>query len=187
MSSVPCITMPPPRPMRAACDCAKFSATSSVCMNSLTLMGLVRYWKKPALRPLSMSRGTALALSATTGMCAVAGSSARMPSAWTTDTGQIDVHQDDIRQRGTGDLDATAGVGCGQQVDIGPACDEIFDQHQIRRVVLDIEQRAQPRRASPCPGRSPPQCSRCRMVAAWSSGSARSRTHCPCRPCSPRR
>src|ERR1039458_8432644 len=44
-------------------------------MNSWTLIGLVRYRKNPACRPFSMSRGMALALRATTGMCAVAGSS----------------------------------------------------------------------------------------------------------------
>src|ERR1039458_7372879 len=57
---------------------ANSSATSNVCMNSLTLIGLVRYRKNPACRPFSMSRGIAFALRATMGMCAVAGSSRRI-------------------------------------------------------------------------------------------------------------
>ena len=48
---------------------------------------------------------------------------------------QIDVHQDDIRPGGARNLDA-AGAVRTQQADIGPARDEIFDQHQIGWVVL---------------------------------------------------
>ena len=60
----------------------------------------------------------------------------------TADTRQIDVHQDDIRPRGARNLDAAVAVPRSQQADIGPARDEILDQHQIGGVVLDIEQGA---------------------------------------------
>ena len=93
-----------------------------------------------------MSRGMALALSAITGMCAVAGSSRRILQRFdAADAGQIDVHQDDIRPRGARNLDAAVAVHRAQQADFGPPRDELLDQHHIRRVVLDIEQCAQRR------------------------------------------
>src|SRR5439155_17962085 len=60
---------------------ARSSAASSASMNSVTLMGFVRYRRNPAFRPFSMSRGMALALRATTGVCAVAVSLRRIFSA----------------------------------------------------------------------------------------------------------
>src|SRR5437764_6704494 len=66
---------------RRACSCAKSKAESRLAMNSMTLIGLVRYEKKPASRPFSISRGMAFALRASTGMCAVSVSSRRIFSA----------------------------------------------------------------------------------------------------------
>ena len=79
-----------------------------------------------------------------TGMCAVAGSSRQdLQRLDAADAGQVDVHQDDVRQRGARNLDAAIAVPRAQQADVGPARDEILDQHQVGRIVLDVEQGAQ--------------------------------------------
>ena len=61
------------------------------------------------------------------------------------DAGQVDVHQDHVRQVGAGELDAEVAVGRAQQAQVGPARDQLLDQLQVGRIVLDIEQRAQRR------------------------------------------
>ena len=66
-----------------------------------------------------MSRGIALALSATTGMCAVAGSRAQdLQGLDAADAGQVDVHQDHVRLAGARDLDAEIAVCRGQQAHV---------------------------------------------------------------------
>ena len=45
-----------PRQRSAYFSAANFSATASVSMNSLTLIGLVRYRKNSASKPLSISQ-----------------------------------------------------------------------------------------------------------------------------------
>src|SRR6185369_16333470 len=54
--------------------------------------------------------------------------------------GQIYVHQNDIRQGGTRNRYATDAVLRTQETDIGSACNEIRHQHQIRRIIFDVEQ-----------------------------------------------
>ena len=90
-----------------------------------------------------MSRGTALALSAMMGMCAVDGICAqdfhRFDAA---DAGQVDVHQDHVRLIGAREFDAEIAVRRTQQAQVGAARDELLDQFQVGRVVFDIEQGA---------------------------------------------
>src|ERR1017187_1893622 len=62
-----------------------------------------------------------------------------------TDARQIDVHQDHLRPVRARKLDTQISVYGGQQAHIRAARDELLDQHQVSRVVLYIEQRAQPR------------------------------------------
>ena len=101
-----------------------------------------------------MSRGTALALSAMIGMCAVAGSARRIFMRFdAADARQVDVHQDHVRQIGARELDAEVAVGRAQQAQVGTARDQLLDQLQVGRIVLDVEQRAQ-RRASAAPARA---------------------------------
>ena len=58
------------------------------------------------------------------------------------DARQIDVHQDHVRQGGARHLDAADAVPRAEQADVGPARDEVLDQHQVGRIVLDVEQGA---------------------------------------------
>ena len=78
----------------------------------------------------------ALALSATTGMCAVAGSARRIFSAWipAADTGQIDIHQDDIRPGGARKLDAEVSRSPRSASGYPGGADEILDQLQVGRM-----------------------------------------------------
>jgi hypothetical protein len=68
-----------------------------------------------------MSRGTALALSAMMGMWRCWGRRADFHGFHPADAGQVDVHQDHIGLVDPGKLDAHAGVGCAQQMQVGAA------------------------------------------------------------------
>jgi hypothetical protein len=113
-------------------------------MNSLTLIGLVRYRKNPACRPFSMSRGIALALRAIHGDVRGGRVFAQDFQGFdAADAGQIDVHQDHVRPVRAGQLISPDSILSGaQQADIRTARDQLLDQFQIRRVVLHVEQGA---------------------------------------------
>ena len=67
--------------------------------------------EEPACRPFSMSRGMALALRATTGICAVSGIIAKdFKSLDAADAGKVDVHEDHVRLVGSRKLDAPVSV-----------------------------------------------------------------------------
>src|ERR1022692_974088 len=59
----------------------------------------------------------------------------------TTDARQIDIHQDHIRKVGTCKLDSQISISGTQHAHIRASCDKLFDQLQVGRVVLHIEQR----------------------------------------------
>src|SRR5476651_974818 len=84
--------------------------------------------------PFLMSRGTAFADSAMTGMWVVEGSIS-------TNTGQIYIHQNHVWLIGARQLDAQLPFNRRQQFQIGAALDQLLDQFQICRIVLDIKQR----------------------------------------------
>ncbi len=107
-------------------------------MNSPIRIGLVRYRKKPACRPFSMSRGMALALRATTGISRRGRVFAKNPerSQMPPDAWKIDVHKDYVRLVGTRELDPKVSVSGAQQKQIAAARYQLLDQLQVRRIVL---------------------------------------------------
>src|SRR5438874_1029540 len=58
------------------------------------------------------------------------------------DAGQIDSHQYHLRPGGARKLDAQFSVHGGQQAEVWAARDELLDELQVGRIVLDIEQGA---------------------------------------------
>jgi len=67
----------------------------------------------------------------------IAGENAERRDA--ADAGQVDVHQDDVGQRRVRDLYALRCVHRGEQTDVGPARQQLADQQQVGRVVIDAE------------------------------------------------
>ena len=122
-----------------------------------------------------MSRGTALALSAMIGICAVAGSARRILHGLdAADAGQVDVHQDHLRLIGARELDAEVAVRGAQQAQVGAARDELLDQLQVGRIVFDVEQGAQRRAVGACgrtaaPRRSASRAASCGAAVRLSS------------------
>ena len=91
-----------------------------------------------------MSRGIALALSAITGMCAVLACSARIRSAWRPlMPGRLmSIRMTSGRVARAISTPRIPSLALSNAMS-GPTRDQVLDQHQIGRVVFDIEQRVQ--------------------------------------------
>ena len=104
------------------------------------------------------------------------------------DAGQIDVHQDHLRLMDARQRDALRAIPRAQQAHIGTTGDELLDQLHVCPVVFHVQQGAQ-RCAMLNMRLNLAQAVRLRrrQVVVQPPGSVRSRTHCPSRPCFPRR